>query len=82
MYNPSITNFHGDTIVDEKQHVALAEALANNTFVETVNLERCNVGNVAAVAWGETLKTNETITNLDLGYNKIGPTGIIAIGKD
>jgi hypothetical protein len=79
--SPSVTDFKGSTIVDEKQHLALAAAVANNTHLRTVNLERTDVTTAAAVIWGESLKTNNSITHLDLGYNKIGPPGIIAIGE-
>jgi DNA-binding transcriptional regulator YiaG len=78
--SPSVTDFKCSQM-DEKSHCALAEALKNNTHVRNVNLERSGCPNTAGLIWGETIKQNNTLVTLDLGYNNIGPSGIAAIGE-
>merc|ERR1712146_582083 len=47
----------------------------------TLNLEDNQIGVEGAIAPGEALKVNSTVTTLDLRSNQIGPWGAIALGE-
>ena len=60
---------------------ALADALASGMAVlKTLELQSNSIKDEGAIAIGESLKTNSTLEELDLGNNGIGPAGGQAIG--
>jgi len=59
--------------------VALAEALANNTQVKTVNIANGNVGDSGTIKLCKTLVMNRTIHTLNLKSNALGDDGALAI---
>lgn len=77
----SVTDFRGQEIHHEEQHLALAAAIATNTHLRSLNLAHSGMTNAPAMVLAESLKTNSTLTTLDLGYNKIQPEGIIALAE-
>lgn len=77
--DPQYTLFRGPATTRLDQHIALAEAVANNTHIQKIEMANTGMTNAAAVIWGESLKTNSSITHLDFGYNKIDSKGIEAL---
>ena len=58
----------------------LAECLSIR-FICNLNVSKMDIGAEGAITIAEALKTNSTLQDLDLMYNKIGDKGAIAIAK-
>jgi len=80
--SPTITRFD---ISKEDLPAYLTEsvcrALITNTFCSEVVLDGVGLALSHALDIAEAIQSNKTITKLDVGYNRIPPEGIIAIGR-
>mgnify|MGYP003723997515 CR=1 FL=1 len=63
------------------QMIDLAEALMENTVVTEVWLCNCNMDTLGGQMFGQVLKRNATLTELNLETNRIGPKGMVALAK-
>ncbi|KAI8617474.1 hypothetical protein BC830DRAFT_1166980, partial [Chytriomyces sp. MP71] len=66
-------------ILTASHGIALAEALARNTALKSLNLCNTKINTQTAVKIGEALLTNTSLEILNLERNAIGPAGIKAI---
>ncbi|KAI8619286.1 hypothetical protein BC830DRAFT_1104803 [Chytriomyces sp. MP71] len=66
-------------ILTASHSIVLAEALAHNTVVKTLNLKNTRMNSQFAVKLGEALQKNTSLLELNLERNAIGPAGIKAI---
>ena len=73
--------FSHDNVLSAAQVEEIAKALMGNTTCTDVTLANCGVDDAGALLFADVIKTNSTITKLDLGYNKIYVDGIVAIGN-
>jgi len=67
--------------IDPEMCVQIYTALASNTTVTSVSMENIGITDFPMEALAETLKTNETMTFLDIGYNKITGVGVMLLGE-
>jgi Ran GTPase-activating protein (RanGAP) involved in mRNA processing and transport len=58
---------------------ALSCALAKNSALEVLRLERSQVGDTGAVALAGGLRASRSLRQLELPFNKIGPDGAAAL---
>lgn len=59
----------------------LAEALAKNKSLRTLDVSANNIGQNSAVRIANVLKDNVTLRSLDFSHNKIGPQGVQAFAE-
>jgi len=64
---------------DSKIFTELGAALASNGYVKNIHLESCGLANNDAKALADGLKSNKSVTMLNLSYNKIAGPGIQAL---
>jgi len=79
-YTTLDVSHHADLVLSTDQFTAISEGLKTNTVIDRVCLAKTGMKDSDAVLLAEALTTNETITYLDIGYNKIGGTGMKALG--
>ena len=65
-----------ENILDTDMLSCLLGSLANNCTLNTLLLKWCGLGVDAAKLLGDMIKSNNALTDLDLGYNKLGAGGI------
>ena len=58
-----------------------SEALKANTSLETIYLNRNQIGDEGAKALAEALTVNKSLTTIDLQLNQIGPDGAKALAE-
>ena len=66
---------------DPLQMIDLAEALLDNSCVDTLWLCNCRVDTLGGQMFGEVLKANATLTELNLETNYLGPKGMVALAR-
>jgi Ran GTPase-activating protein (RanGAP) involved in mRNA processing and transport len=66
-------------LTDAKVRALVAHMRVSTTEVNKLNLNRNGLGDEAAIALAEFLKTNETLTYLSLHDNNIGDEGVCAL---
>lgn len=59
----------------------ISNALKNNIIVQEIMMEKVGLRNKTVARFAEIFKTNSTIVYVDFGYNKIGPSGMIALAE-
>ena len=77
----TVVNLNNLDDADPLQMIDLAEALLENTHVTTVWLCNARVDTLGGQMFGQVLKTNTTITELNLETNALGPKGMVALAK-
>jgi len=79
--NTTTVNLNNLDDADPLQMIDLAEALLDNTHVTTVWLCNCHVDTLGGQMFGEVLKVNATLTELNLETNFLGPKGMVALAR-
>lgn len=72
-------NLANDPIGDAN-HISLIEAMKSNSTITKISLERTGLTDEIAAMWGPLIASNNSIQELDLGYNKI-TAGMAQIGE-
>ena len=65
--------------LEEVEKIKTASAFANNTSVKTVKMELIGLNDDWAVAFGESIAQNETITKVNIDSNNITGRGMLAL---
>lgn len=79
--DPSLTelNVNNSEVIKAKTLIEFAEALHNNTNVKTFALANCRADDHVAYAIAGTLRSNKTITSINLDSNHLTGKGILSL---
>lgn len=79
--DPSLTelNVNNSEVIKTKTLIEFAEALHNNTHVKTFALANCRADDHVAYAIAGTIRSNETITSINLDSNHLTGKGILSL---
>ncbi|XP_040889340.1 leiomodin-1 [Toxotes jaculatrix] len=79
--DPSLTelNVNNSEVIKTKTLIAFAEALHNNTHVKTFALANCRADDHVAYAIAGTIRSNKTITSINLDSNHLTGKGILSL---
>ncbi|XP_005929782.1 leiomodin-1 [Haplochromis burtoni] len=79
--NPSLTelNVNNSEVIKTKTLIEFAEALHNNTHVKTFALANCRADDHVAYAIAGTIRSNKTITSINLDSNHLTGKGILSL---
>ncbi|XP_072521893.1 uncharacterized protein lmod1b [Salminus brasiliensis] len=79
--DPSMTelNVNNSEVIKVKTLIQFAEALNNNTHVKTFALTNCRADDHVAYAIAGTLRSNKTITSINLDSNLLTSKGIMSL---
>ncbi|XP_023851769.1 leiomodin-1 [Salvelinus sp. IW2-2015] len=79
--NPTMTelNVNNSEVIKAKTLIQFAEALNKNTHIKTFALANCRADDHVAYAIAGTLRTNTSITSINLDSNLLTPKGIMAL---
>ncbi|XP_029358051.1 leiomodin-1 [Echeneis naucrates] len=79
--DPSLTelNVNNSEVIKTKTLIEFAEALHNNTHVKTFALANCRADDHVAYAIAGTIRTNKTITSINLDSNHLTGKGILSL---
>uniref|UniRef100_A0A667YDR6 Leiomodin-1 n=2 Tax=Myripristis murdjan TaxID=586833 RepID=A0A667YDR6_9TELE len=72
-------NVNNSEVIKTKTLIQFAEALHNNTHVKTFALANCRADDHVAYAIAGTLRSNKTITSINLDSNHLTAKGIISL---
>ncbi|XP_056129499.1 leiomodin-1 [Lampris incognitus] len=72
-------NVNNSEVIKTKTLIQFAEALHNNTHVKTFALANCRADDHVAYAIAGTLRSNKTITSINLDSNHLTGKGIISL---
>uniref|UniRef100_A0A3Q0SF54 Leiomodin-1 n=1 Tax=Amphilophus citrinellus TaxID=61819 RepID=A0A3Q0SF54_AMPCI len=79
--DPSLTelNVNNSEVIKTKTLIEFAQALHNNTHVKTFALANCRADDHVAYAIAGTLRSNKTITSINLDSNHLTGKGILSL---
>ncbi|GAA6235689.1 leiomodin-1 [Lates japonicus] len=79
--DPSLTelNVNNSEVIKTKTLIEFAEALHNNTHVKTFALANCRADDHVAYAIAGTIRSNKTITSINLDSNHLTGKGILSL---
>ncbi|KAM7402398.1 hypothetical protein PAMP_017642 [Pampus punctatissimus] len=79
--DPSLTelNVNNSEVIKTKTLIEFAEALHNNTYVKKFALANCRADDHVAYAIAGTLRSNKTITSINLDSNHLTGKGILSL---
>lgn len=79
--NPSLTelNVNNSEVIKTKTLIEFAEALHNNTHIKTFALANCRADDHVAYAIAGTIRSNKTITSINLDSNHLTGKGILSL---
>ncbi|XP_020338520.1 leiomodin-1-like [Oncorhynchus kisutch] len=79
--DPTMTelNVNNSEVIKAKTLIQFAEALNKNTHIKTFALANCRADDHVAYAIAGTLRTNTSITSINLDSNLLTPKGIMAL---
>lgn len=79
--DPSLTelNVNNSEVIKTKTLIEFAEALHNNAHVKTFALANCRADDHVAYAIAGTIRSNETITSINLDSNHLTGKGILSL---
>lgn len=79
--DPSLSelNVNNSEVIKTKTLIEFAEALHNNTHVKTFALANCRADDHVAYAIAGTLRSNKTITSINLDSNHLTGKGILSL---
>lgn len=79
--DPTLTelNVNNSEVIKTKTLIEFAEALHNNTHIKTVALANCRADDHVAYAIAGTLRSNKTITSINLDSNHFTGKGILSL---
>ncbi|XP_071349699.1 leiomodin-1 [Trachinotus anak] len=79
--DPSLTelNVNNSEVIKTKTLIEFAEALQNNTHVKTFALANCRADDHVAYAIAGTIRSNKTITSINLDSNHLTGKGILSL---
>uniref|UniRef100_A0A3Q4MDE2 Leiomodin-1 n=1 Tax=Neolamprologus brichardi TaxID=32507 RepID=A0A3Q4MDE2_NEOBR len=79
--DPSLTelNVNNSEVIKTKTLIEFAEALHNNTHVKTFALANCRADDHVAYAIAGTIRSNNTITSINLDSNHLTGKGILSL---
>nr|XP_020480169.1 leiomodin-1 [Monopterus albus] len=79
--DPSLTelNVNNSEVIKAKTLIEFAEALRNNTHIKTFALANCRADDHVAYAIAGTLRSNKTITSINLDSNHLTGKGILSL---
>ncbi|XP_051532364.1 leiomodin-1-like [Myxocyprinus asiaticus] len=79
--DPEMTelNLNNSEVIKTKTLVQFAEALKNNTYIKTFSLANCRADDHVAYAIAETLRSNKSITSINMDSNLLTSKGIMAL---
>ncbi|KAK2861868.1 hypothetical protein Q5P01_001401 [Channa striata] len=79
--DPSLTelNVNNSEVIKSKTLIEFAEALRNNTHVKTFALANCRADDHVAYAIAGMLRSNKTITSINLDSNHLTGKGILSL---
>ncbi|XP_023150232.1 leiomodin-1 [Amphiprion ocellaris] len=79
--DPTLTelNVNNSEVIKTKTLIEFAEALHNNTHIKAVALANCRADDHVAYAIAGTLRSNKTITSINLDSNHLTGKGILSL---
>ncbi|XP_041743492.1 leiomodin-1 [Coregonus clupeaformis] len=79
--DPTMTelNVNNSEVIKAKTLIQFAEALNKNTYIKTFALANCRADDHVAYAIAGTLRSNTSITSINLDSNLLTPKGIMAL---
>ncbi|XP_051967562.1 leiomodin-1 [Xyrauchen texanus] len=79
--DPGMTelNLNNSEVIKTKTLVQFAEALKDNTHIKTFSLANCRADDHVAYAIAETLRSNKSITSINMDSNLLTSKGIMAL---
>ncbi|XP_029991339.1 leiomodin-1 [Sphaeramia orbicularis] len=79
--DPSLTelNVNNSEVIKTKTLIAFAEALHKNTHIKTFALANCRADDHVAYAISGTLRSNKTITSINMDSNHLTGKGILSL---
>lgn len=79
--DPALTelNVNNSEVIKTKTLIAFAEALHNNTHIKTFALANCRADDHVAYAISGTLRSNKTITSINVDSNHLTGKGILSL---
>ncbi|KAL3978727.1 hypothetical protein ACER0C_019789 [Sarotherodon galilaeus] len=79
--DPSLTelNVNNSEVIKTKTLIEFAEALHNNTHIKTFALANCRADDHVAYAIAGTIRSNKTITSINLDSNHLTGKGILSL---
>ncbi|KAG7493291.1 leiomodin-1 [Solea senegalensis] len=79
--DPSLTelNVNNSEVIKTKTLIEFAEALQNNSHVKTFSLANCRADDHVAYAVAGTIRSNKTITSINIDSNHLTGKGILSL---